>query len=165
MTQKTETKAESQMFDPPLPPPASKMRMAEPEHFMPERSDSFVPISQDNFVVRDLNIEALTGGLMGMRVYRGVAGATTKGTPWHWHEWGFQVGYITRGWAEYEFEGIGRVRFEAGTAVFQLPWNRHREIEQSDDFEAIEITLPGQVKTVGYNYNHDLGKYETFVAE
>jgi quercetin dioxygenase-like cupin family protein len=84
---------------------------------------------------------------VGARVFRNLPEATEHSTPWHYHEWGFQIGYITKGWALFEFEGVGQVRIEAGTFLLQLPNNRHRDFGSSPDFEAIEITFPANTKT------------------
>lgn len=135
--------------DKPLPP-APEMELATTAHFMHLAEDSFQPMeSSDSFLLRTTDIEKLSGGAVGARVYRAVPDGKKHTTPWHWHEWGYQVGYITRGWAIYEFEGVGEVRVEAGSFLFQPPNNRHRELDSSDDFEGVEITFPGKVKTIG----------------
>lgn len=151
--------------DLPLPPPADNMLMATPAHFMPLQSDSFKPIpNSDAFLLRETDIERLSGGAIGARVYRATPDAKEHSTPWHWHEWGFQIGYITKGWAIYEFEGVGEVRVEAGTFLFQLPNNRHRELDSSPDFEGIEITVPGKVKTIAQTPNAETGEWEVWEA-
>ena len=91
----------------------------------------------------------------------------THALPWHWHEWGFQIGYITKGWAVYEFEGVGVVKVEAGDFLFQPSNSRHRELNSSDDFEGVEITLPGNVRSFVLNYDEGTKQWnETeFVGE
>lgn len=136
-------------YDPPLPPPSAEMQMQTAEHFMHLQPDSFKVIEQaPSFLVRDTDVERLSGGAVGAKIYRANADSDDHSTVWHWHEWDFQVAYVTRGWAEYEFEGVGVVRVEAGSIMFQLPNNRHRELNSSSDFEVLEITVPGRVNNI-----------------
>jgi quercetin dioxygenase-like cupin family protein len=53
-----------------------------------------------------------------------------------------------KGWIEFEYEGQGRVRLEAGSCVYQPPEIRHRELGHSDDIEILEVVLPGNFETV-----------------
>ena len=46
-----------------------------------------------------------------------------------------------------------RANIFQGTLIHQPPFNRHRELEQSEDFEVIEITLPGTIKNVFMDYD------------
>jgi mannose-6-phosphate isomerase-like protein (cupin superfamily) len=55
--------------------------------------------------------------------------------------------YVIRGWIEFDYEGVGVVRAEAGSCVHQPPEIRHKEIAHSDDLELIEITLPAEFET------------------
>jgi quercetin dioxygenase-like cupin family protein len=61
----------------------------------------------------------------------------------------FQLVYILKGWIEFEFEyeGQGVVRLEAGSCVHQPPGIRHRELGHSDDIEMLEIVLPAGFAT------------------
>jgi len=61
---------------------------------------------------------------------------------WHTHSVGFQLFYVTKGWIEFEYEDIGKVRLEAGGSAFQPPGVRHRELCHSDDLEVLEIASP-----------------------
>lgn len=135
--------------DLPLPPLATHMQLAKPEQFMPETADSYQPIPfSQQFLMRATDIERLSGGAVGVTCVRAVPGAPHTPSPWHWHEWGMQIAYVTKGWAVYEFEGIdGPIKVEAGMLLFQPAHNRHRELEASDDFEGLEITFPAKTKT------------------
>ena len=53
-----------------------------------------------------------------------------------------------KGWARVHFEGIGEVRFEAGSCMYQQPSIHHRVLEYSDDYTVIEITMPADFETV-----------------
>ena len=54
---------------------------------------------------------------------------------------------MLKGWIEFEYEGQGIVRLEAGSSVYQPPEIRHREIAHSDDVEMLEIVMPGDFGT------------------
>ncbi|HTY54067.1 MAG TPA: cupin domain-containing protein [Candidatus Binataceae bacterium] len=96
---------------------------------------------------RDLGLKELTGGKFSATVYRARPGHH-EGLPWHQHNLSFQFAFVTKGWAIFEFEGVGQVRLEPGTAIYQLPMNRHREISASEDFEILEVTTPAEFKTI-----------------
>lgn len=131
----------------PLPPMDENMRVTTEEMFDHLGADSFRQFADDLYV-RDTVIEKFTGGMVGVKVFRARPEGPRSGIPWHWHELGVHIAYVTKGWAVYEFEGTGKVRVEEGTFIYQPPFNRHRELEQSNDFEVIEFALPGEFKTV-----------------
>jgi mannose-6-phosphate isomerase-like protein (cupin superfamily) len=54
---------------------------------------------------------------------------------------------VLKGWIEFEYEGQGLVRLEAGSCVYQPPSIRHRETKHSDDVEMLEIVMPGIFET------------------
>ncbi|MBP9896515.1 MAG: cupin domain-containing protein, partial [Giesbergeria sp.] len=54
------------------------------------------------------------------------------------HHTEFQLVYILKGWIEFEYEGQGTVRLEAGSCVYQPPGIRHRELGHSPDIEMLE---------------------------
>ncbi|MGE5337043.1 MAG: cupin domain-containing protein [Gemmatimonadota bacterium] len=98
------------------------------------------------FAYRDLGIRAATDGRVVAHVIRAVPGATFEGRP-HLHRTSFQFVYVLKGWIEFEYEGQGNVRLEAGSSVYQPPSIRHREIGHSDDVELLEIVMPGDFAT------------------
>jgi mannose-6-phosphate isomerase-like protein (cupin superfamily) len=98
------------------------------------------------FEYRDLGVRAATDGLAVAHVIRAVPGATFEGRP-HLHQTTFQLVYVLKGWIEFEYEGHGRVRLEAGSCVHQPPGIRHREVGHSDDVEMLEVVLPGDFAT------------------
>ena len=121
------------------------------------RPDSFRPFElTDALEYRDLGISKLSGGAITMGVFR--AAPDAGGTGWHVHDLQFHLAYVLKGWAVFEFEGLGEVRIEEGTALYQLPWNRHREIAQSPDFEILEITLPAEFDTLGFKPDEHTGE-------
>ena len=98
------------------------------------------------FEYRDLGIKGATGARVGAHVIRARPGSEAV-PQWHTHALEFQMAYVTRGWIEFEYEGVGVVRLVAGSCVHQPPGIRHRELAHSDDLELIEITLPGDFDT------------------
>jgi quercetin dioxygenase-like cupin family protein len=98
------------------------------------------------FEYRDLGVRRATEGAVVAHVIRAVPGAGTSGEP-HLHRTTFQLVYVLKGWIEFEYEGQGVVRLEAGSCVYQPPAIRHREIAHSDDVEMLEIVMPADFAT------------------
>ncbi len=98
------------------------------------------------FAYRDLGVAGASGGGFGAHVIRAVPGehATAQ---WHSHALDFQMVYVLRGWVEFEYADIGRVRLQAGSSVYQPPGVAHREVTHSDDLEMLEVTSPAQFET------------------
>ena len=98
------------------------------------------------FAYRDLGILDATDGQVVAHVIRAVPGTEFIGTRHH-HDVTFQLVYVLKGWIEFEYEGQGAVRLEAGSCVHQPPGIRHRELGHSDDVELLEVVLPGDFET------------------
>lgn len=98
------------------------------------------------FEYRDLGIKEATRGRVAAHVIRAASG-TDFSSQAHLHGTSFQMVYILKGWIEFEYEGQGRVRLEAGSCVHQPPEIRHREVGHSEDIEMLEIVLPGDFRT------------------
>ena len=98
------------------------------------------------FEYRDLGIKDATAGTVDAHVIRAAAGTEFSSQP-HLHHTTFQLVYVLKGWIEFEYEGQGRVRLEAGSCVHQPPQIRHREVGHSEDVEMLEIVLPANFKT------------------
>ncbi len=106
---------------------------------------------------RDLGIKKATEGRVAAHVIRAAAGKEFSSQP-HAHQTDFQLVYILKGWIEFEYEGQGVVRLEAGSCVHQPPNIRHRELGHSDDIEMLEIVLPANFTTEevsSVNSEHD----------
>ena len=95
---------------------------------------------------RDLGIKTATDGRVDAHVIRAAAGTEFSSQP-HLHHTTFQLVYILKGWIEFEYEGQGIVRLEAGSCVHQPPGIRHRELGHSDDIEMLEVVLPAGFST------------------
>ena len=98
------------------------------------------------FEYRDLGIKHATDGRVDAHVIRAAEGTEFSSQP-HLHQTIFQLVYVLKGWIEFEYEGQGKVRLEAGSCVYQPPGIRHREVGHSEDVEVLEIVLPANFKT------------------
>lgn len=98
------------------------------------------------FEYRDLGIAQATAGRVVAHVIRAAAGTEFSSQP-HRHKTSFQLVYVLKGWIEFEYEGQGRVRLEAGSCVHQPPEIRHRELGHSEDLELLEIVMPADFQT------------------
>ncbi len=98
------------------------------------------------FEYRDLGIKQATQGRVDAHVIRAAAGQDFSSQP-HRHDTEFQLVYVLKGWIEFEYEGQGAVRLEAGSCVYQPPGIRHRELGHSDDVEMLEVVLPAGFAT------------------
>ena len=99
------------------------------------------------FEYRDLGITRVTAGRVDAHVIRAAAGQEFSGQA-HLHTATFQMVYVLKGWIEFEYEGQGTVRLEAGSCVYQPPEIRHREVRHSSDVEMLEIVMPADFKTL-----------------
>ncbi len=79
-----------------------------------------------------------------MKAKRGM----TEPTGWHYHTCDSQFVYLLNGWVELEFEGGEFLRCEKGDTVFIPGGLKHNELRTSDDFEALEVSVPGELGTV-----------------
>jgi len=100
------------------------------------------------FEYRDLGIESGTNGDYVAHVIRANGEEEHDQIhAWHIHECRFQMVYILKGWATFEYEGVGVRTLHQGDCINQVPMIRHREIECSDDLEILEIVSPANFKT------------------
>ncbi|MBI1943446.1 MAG: cupin domain-containing protein [Betaproteobacteria bacterium] len=99
------------------------------------------------FEYRDLGIRKASRGKVVAHVIRARPGKAPHGQ-WHRHDCKVQFVYVLKGWAVFEYEGVGRVRMKAGSCFYQPPGIRHREIRHSNDLEMIEVVSPADFKTV-----------------
>ena len=98
------------------------------------------------FEYRDLGIADATRGKVLAHVIRARRGRAAKPER-HYHGVKFQMVYVLKGWIEFDYEGVGRVRLRKGSCVYQPPGIRHTELGHSRDLEMIEITLPARFPT------------------
>ena len=109
--------------------------------------DSFKPDGlRPFFEYRPLGIDRLTGGKVGAHVIRARPGLHAD-APRHTHTLDFQFVYVLKGWAIFEYEGHGQHKLVEGSTVYQPPGITHQEIDHSEDFEVLEITMPAEFET------------------
>jgi quercetin dioxygenase-like cupin family protein len=100
------------------------------------------------FEYRDLGIKSGTDGDYVAQVIRANGEKEHDQIhEWHIHECRFQMVYILKGWATFEYAGVGVRTLRQGDCINQVPMIRHREIECSDDLEILEIVSPADFKT------------------
>jgi len=109
------------------------------------RDASFERGLRSFFEYRDLGVAGATRGAVVAHVIR--ASGREFSSAAHLHRTTFQLVYVLKGWIEFEYEGQGRVRLEAGSCVHQPPGIRHREIGHSEDIEMLEIVMPANFAT------------------
>ncbi|MCL4798452.1 MAG: cupin domain-containing protein [Burkholderiales bacterium] len=93
------------------------------------------------FEYRDLGIARATRGKVVAHVIRARPGKAPHGE-WHRHDCDVQFVYVLRGWVDFEYEGVGKVRMRAGSCFYQPPNIRHRELRHSRDLEMLEVVAP-----------------------
>lgn len=99
------------------------------------------------FEYRDLGIARATSGKVVAHVIRARPGKAPHGE-WHAHDCELQFVYVLKGWVEFEYEGVGRVRMKAGSCFYQPPGIRHREIRHSKNVQMLEVVAPAAFKTL-----------------
>lgn len=98
------------------------------------------------FEYRDLGIKDATHGEYVAHVIRARKGHNATGQ-WHWHDCTFQMIYVLKGWATFEYEGHGTHVVREGDCVLQPARIHHREIGHSEDFEVLEVVAPADFAT------------------
>ena len=116
-------------------------------HVSHERDADWDEGLRQYFAYRDLGMVGPTGGKVRAHVIRPTGPCEGAGDL-HIHNLDFQMVYVLKGWARVYFEGVGEVRFEAGSCMYQEPGIEHRVLEYSDDYTVIEITIPADFETV-----------------
>jgi quercetin dioxygenase-like cupin family protein len=102
---------------------------------------------RDFFAYRDLALKEASNGEMRGQVMKARTGMTQP-TGWHYHTCDGQFVYILGGWVELEFETGEMLHLDPGDSVFIPGGMKHNELRTSDDFEALELSVPGELGTV-----------------
>lgn len=110
-------------------------------------SAPFVKGRREFFHYRDLGVGEGSGGRL-RAVVTGAIKKMQQPTGWHYHTCDVQFLYILSGWVDLEFETGDKFRVSAHQSLSIPAGLRHNEITFSDDFECIEITVPGEIGTV-----------------
>lgn len=100
------------------------------------------------FEYRDLGIKDGTAGdYVAHLIRHNGKKAKDDVQQWHVHDCTFQMVYVLKGWATFEYEGKGERTIRQGDCINQVPGIAHREIACSEDFEVLEIVAPADFKT------------------
>jgi len=115
--------------------------------FATKENSRFVLGRRDWLQYLDAGLDEASGGRVRATLST-ATGAMVTETGWHYHECEMQIGYITKGWIELQFEDGTEVRLEAGDILFVPGGVKHNELRTSDDIAGLEITVPAQMGTV-----------------
>jgi quercetin dioxygenase-like cupin family protein len=96
---------------------------------------------------RDLGVGAASGGAFRAHHVR-IVDTPGPGTGWHCHDLDFQLVYVLAGHVRFTTEDKEEVTLAAGDCATLPPFYMHDETEWSRDFEVLEITAPGDPKTL-----------------
>jgi mannose-6-phosphate isomerase-like protein (cupin superfamily) len=95
---------------------------------------------------RDLIPGRLGGRFIASNIAIPVAGPVADYV--HYHRVRFQMIFVRRGWVRVVYEGQGEpFVMHQGDCVLQPPQIRHRVLENSDDFEVVEVSCPADHET------------------
>jgi quercetin dioxygenase-like cupin family protein len=101
------------------------------------------PFRQPGFICRDTTINANTKGVAGVQVVRKGEGAPR----WTAHDSDILFGFVMAGRMRLEGEGKEPFVLAAGDAFVTPPGMRTQWSDASDDFELLEVSLPGEFTT------------------
>ncbi len=107
----------------------------------------YVPGRREFFKYRDLGVKMATHGRARANKSDSIA-SMVEPTGWHYHLCDFQFVYWLKGEIKLELEDGTVATFSAGDSIFIPGGFRHNEIYASDDKEAIEFSMPGEIGTV-----------------
>ena len=93
-----------------------------------------------------LGLAEATGGRYHAQVIRASA-PSEEGTGPHRHALDFQMVYLLKGWARFDYEGEGEITLKPGDCVLQPPGIRHELTACSEDMELLEVTSPADFGT------------------
>lgn len=103
---------------------------------------TFAPMTgyRDWLKIRDLGLAEATHGKYNAWVTR--ANELGSSTGRHYHNYDFQIMYVTKGWVKMYYEGEGEFVLKAGDFVYHPPKHVHDFMDYSDDIEIFELTSP-----------------------
>ena len=110
------------------------MSLADDAHFEPMHG------YRDWLKIRDLGLSDATHGAYDAWVTR--ANDLGRSTGRHYHNYDFQIMYVTRGWVKIFYQGKGEFVLKAGDFVYHPPGHVHDFTEYSEDIEIFELASP-----------------------
>ena len=151
--------------DQPLPPRRAEMPLMTREMVQAYEPSSYQPM--EFFAAadwRETGFSELSRGEVGIGFMRTNQQVSWRGSPWHMHH-ADGISFITRGWALFEMEGLGLVKFEPGMIVYQPAFHRHRELEMSLDCEQLLIYRPAVFDSTLFIYDEETETYREDVVD
>jgi len=106
-----------------------------------------VPGRRAFFKYRDLLVGQATQGRIRAQVMSASQGMSEP-TGWHYHTCEAQFVYALKGWVDLEFEDGRTIRLQAGESLLIPGGIKHNETATSEEFELLEVSLPGEMGTV-----------------
>ena len=134
------------MSDNPAADQATPSANAQLAHATPQSAPE-VPGRREFFKYRDLLVAQATDGRLLAQVMSSSRGLS-KPTGWHYHVCEAQFVYGLKGWVDLEFEDGRKIRLQAGESLLIPGGMKHNETATSEEFELLEVTLPGDMGTV-----------------
>ena len=118
--------------------------MAKAVRFCLTRADDgeFVPMTglRDWLEIRDLGLSDATNGQYDAWITRAAEMGGSTGR--HYHNYDFQIMFVTRGWVKMHYEGEGEFVLRAGDFVYHPKGHVHDFMEYSEDIELFELASP-----------------------
>ncbi|MBT6276306.1 MAG: cupin domain-containing protein [Chromatiales bacterium] len=113
------------------------------------------------FLYRHLGVDEATGGAYDAHVIRGVAGSKPPIAEHKHTELDLLFVYVLKGWMSFHYVGHEEHKLSAGDCHVIPPGLSHTVTGWSDDVELLEITSPGQYKTINTINGEDLANAAT----
>jgi mannose-6-phosphate isomerase-like protein (cupin superfamily) len=106
-----------------------------------------VPGRRNFFEYFDHGVTDASDGFMRAQVIRPKEGLTQP-TGWHYHNCDGQFVYVMSGWIRMEFDDGANITLNSGDSMFIPGGCVHQEAQTSDEFEALELSVPAVMGTV-----------------
>jgi uncharacterized RmlC-like cupin family protein len=117
------------------------------QRFATKDNTHYVPGRRAWLKYLDAGLAEASGGRVRATLSAASDAMTTE-TGWHYHTCEMQIGYITKGWIDLQYEDGTEVRLEAGDIMFVPGGVKHNEIRTSTDLAGLELTIPADMGTV-----------------
>jgi quercetin dioxygenase-like cupin family protein len=114
--------------------------------FEPLQASNGAPRPQ--FLYRQLGVDKATGGAYDAHVIKGAPGSKPPIAEHKHTELDFLFVYVLKGWVKFHYVGHGEHTLKAGDCHVIPPGLSHTVAGWSEDVELLELTSPGEYKTI-----------------
>jgi quercetin dioxygenase-like cupin family protein len=114
--------------------------------FEPLQANNGAPRPQ--FLYRQLGVDKATGGAYDAHVIKGAPGSKPPIAEHKHTELDFLFVYVLKGWVKFNYVGHGEHTLQAGDCHVIPPGLSHTVAGWSEDVELLELTSPGEYKTI-----------------